>query len=95
MKRWQAIPPGETAWRSFDDEHVLYHIPSGNTHLLGAAAADIFFYLQQSPASLPEIAQFLAAKMQLETDQDLLDRIAEILSELRASALIRQVECQE
>lgn len=88
MSTWQATGLSESEIRSWDGEHVFYHTPSGNTHLMSSVAADTLFRLRQSPADETTIARFIAEKLQLDVDDDFMQGVHDMLSELHSIALI-------
>lgn len=60
MHQWQAAPPESLDWASWGGEHVLYHRPSGKTHLLNAASVRLLTVILLAPRSLSEIETELA-----------------------------------
>jgi len=72
------------------EEFVVYEPVSGNTHLLGCVAGEILQQLHQAPSSLAYLTDTLAAQWQETCSPDIVQAIAEVLSELRAMEL---VEC--
>ena len=89
--KWQAIASPAINIRCWGDECVIYHTASGNTHLLGSTAAQILRNLQTAPADVPAMAQSIAGHLQIEVDQDLLQQVEDIVAELDALALIKQI----
>jgi PqqD family protein of HPr-rel-A system len=60
--RWRLARDRQLLVRSWDGESVVYDCAGGDTHLLGANAANVFARLQQGPCELDEpIAHELAA----------------------------------
>ena len=58
--RWSSGPATDLLWRCWDDEeYVVYHVPSGDTHLLNRIAAAALQALQEKPRSIPELAERL------------------------------------
>ena len=58
--RWSSGPATDLLWRCWDDEeYVVYHVPSGDTHLLNPIAAAVLQALQEKPHSIPELADRL------------------------------------
>lgn len=73
----------------WDDEYVVYNNLSGDTHLLGSAAAQVLLKLQQAPADAMAVARSLASLLQVEMmDESLAPQIANLLADLNALALI-------
>ena len=73
---------------SWGDELVVYHSRSGDTHLLGSAAAHILLALQQAPSTSILLSKSLAPLLGVETDNEFILKIDEILAELATLALI-------
>ncbi|HTD04493.1 HPr-rel-A system PqqD family peptide chaperone [Undibacterium sp.] len=86
---WRAID-GAAEIRHWGDEYVVYNVRSGNTHLLGFAAGQIFLKLQQSAADAGSLASMLAIDWQLDPDAEFMQQIASLLADLDALALIER-----
>jgi len=54
-ERWQIVGGAELKWKSWDDEHLVYHSGSGDVHLLNPLVVEILRALQKSPLSLMEL----------------------------------------
>lgn len=77
--------------RSWDDEFVVYNNLSGDTHLLGSAAAQVLLKLHQAPSDAMALAESLASLLHVEMmDESLAPQIANLLADLNALALIEQ-----
>ncbi|ANM30194.1 hypothetical protein ABI59_12335 [Acidobacteria bacterium Mor1] len=42
-------------WRAWDDQYVVFHPPSGDTHLLNEAAARLLRRLHEGPATIADL----------------------------------------
>lgn len=73
---------------SWGDEFVVYHSHSGDTHLLGPAAAHILLALQQAPSNSIILSKSLPPLLGVETDDEFILKIDEILADLATLALI-------
>jgi PqqD family protein of HPr-rel-A system len=91
--QWRALPDSALHVRSWEDEFVVYNSLSGDTHLLGSAAAQILLKLQQAPSDAVALAQSLATQLQseIEMDQELAAQITLLLTDLHTLALIEPV----
>jgi PqqD family protein of HPr-rel-A system len=76
------------AMRSWDDEFVVYHHLSGDTHLLGWAAGQLLTQLQQAPADAVTLSAALATQLGIVPDPQFKIQIETLLTELAALALI-------
>lgn len=76
-QRWQVPPDAALRWRLWEDEHVVYHGASGDTHLLNPAAAEILRRMESTPASVEDVARILG-DASLPHATSLLDRFAEL-----------------
>ena len=91
--RYLADPPAARRGLSRDGFVILYHRPSGQTHLLTPLAAALVEVLADDPADIDEALRRLAAAHDLDGDGDGDDDpravIAARLDELAAAGLIR------
>lgn len=53
---WRSVDPDQLLWNGWDDEHVVYHRPSGRTHFLNAASAALVQYFLVEPRSTQAVA---------------------------------------
>lgn len=74
--------------RRWDHDLVVYNAGSGDTHLLETISAEIFIYLQEQPASFPDIVSHIANTFHYEIDDGLKTHIAELLIQLEKLRLI-------
>lgn len=70
---------------------VVYHLDSGNTHLLNPIAGQVLKLLADGPADATSIARQLAGQIDLESDAELDDNVAGLLSQLDSLGLIEPV----
>jgi PqqD family protein of HPr-rel-A system len=90
--KWQLMSDQALQLRCWDDEFVVYNNLSGDTHLLGSAAAQILLKLQQAPSDAMTLAESLASSLRVEMmDEALAPQIAGLLADLNALALIEQI----
>jgi PqqD family protein of HPr-rel-A system len=54
---WRIAPDAQLKMRYWDDECVLYHGASGDTHRLTDLVGHMLERMLQSPASIPELAE--------------------------------------
>lgn len=81
----------EVSWRTFEGQSVVFHIPSADTHLLNPTAARVLQRLQSHPASSTALAEELALANGLEPDQELLEYMERLLTNLHELSLIEPV----
>lgn len=89
---WRLIRGQSLAYRSWDDETVLYNDLSGATHLLGPAALCVLEALRPGPAATAALASRLHAEFDID-DEALEDEVAALLGELSRLSLIEPCPC--
>lgn len=70
------------------DEYVVYHALSGDTHLIGKAAAHILMALQQAVTDTQSLSRSLAAMMGVRSSTEFMLEMHRILSDLNKLSLI-------
>lgn len=85
---WQADDASARIMRGLDDMALVYHRPSGMTHILASPAPEILDALGQGAADSVTIATRLAAAHDVEGD--VAGTVAAQLAELAASGLVRR-----
>ena len=82
--RWRRGHPDDCVWFDGDDAFVVYHRPSGTTHLMNEASSDLLRDLLREPMSLAEIAAVFDAESAshspeyVESLADMLKRFAQL-----------------
>ncbi len=89
--KWRAVTDFELLWRSWDDEYVVYHAGSGDTHWLTAVAAEVLRTLQHKLATAEELVQRVAARFDVSRDEELVAYIEQILTHLKRADLTERV----
>jgi PqqD family protein of HPr-rel-A system len=75
-------------WKQWDDGTVVFNALSGSTHLLNPTAAIVLKALEEKPANATDLAQYLASKIQVDSDQELIAHVENLLSNLDELGLI-------
>jgi len=73
---------------TLDGLSVLYHAPSGMTHIVAAPAPQILEALQPGPADINELMERLCARYELQDEVN--DIVALRLAELEQAGLVRR-----
>jgi PqqD family protein of HPr-rel-A system len=87
--RYIADPKGAVRSLALDGLAVLFHEPSGMTHIVAPPAPEILAALQEGPADAAELLRRLRANYDLEGDEAE-GAIHARLDELEAAGLVRR-----
>jgi PqqD family protein of HPr-rel-A system len=79
-------------WRCWEDEYVIFHAGSGDTHLLDRTAGQALVCLRESPARAAELTRRVAEALGLEPDPGLQEAMSTLLMRLDRLGLIERVE---
>lgn len=85
---WRIARGQRLRLRAWQDECVVFNDLSGDTHLLGSAAAIVLTALQAAPAASAALAATLAARLGLALDEQLREEVDALLDELANFSLI-------
>jgi PqqD family protein of HPr-rel-A system len=85
---WRTYPLSLKSW---GDESVIFNKSSGSTHLVKPIAAKVLAFLQSQPSSAAEIAERVAAEIELDPDEEILHRVQVVLKTLDDLGLIESV----
>lgn len=88
---WQAVEPAELRWRRWEGQAVIFHVASGDTHLLSPAAARILQDLAAGPETVDRLVHCFAAAMDTPPDPQVFDAVDRVLASLSDLGLVRQV----
>lgn len=90
-RRWSA-ESSRLLWRSWDDdEFVVYHVASSNTHVLNAVAAEALRVLKQGPLSCLDLARQVSLSIGGVLDDAFVQRIEQLIAEFDQLGLIEPV----
>jgi PqqD family protein of HPr-rel-A system len=85
---WHVPPDSVFHWRNWDDEFVLYHENSGDTHRLNALGASALRQLCDRPCSAPELVARLALEFGVPADASLHATVDTLLTQLQDLGLV-------
>ncbi len=88
MTRYRADPPACRVAVTMEGMAVLYHRPSGITHVLLPPSPEILDVLAGGPGDADGIAAALVARFGVEADEPVADIVAARLDELAAAGLV-------
>ncbi len=84
---------GELLWRELDGLALVYHRPSGQTHMLASPLPEIMAALTDKPQPHTALLTLLSEAYDLADDDDGLAALSTHLEELTALGLIRSAPC--
>ena len=58
-RSWRLRPDSDLRWRRWDDQYVVFHPASGDTHLLNGVTAGMLRRLEQGPADADDLKQMV------------------------------------
>lgn len=90
-QKYRAAPKDDLIWHDLDSMMLLYHRPSGITHMLADPAPAIIEVMDNAPLTAAEIASRLTALFDLETGVDAEEIVTARLDELRTLGLVSRV----
>jgi PqqD family protein of HPr-rel-A system len=77
LTTWRLRDPSSLHWRQWDDGLVVYHAPSGDTHLLERPAGEALLLLRHGPREIDGLVRELVP---LDADGHLAAAIADLLA---------------
>ena len=86
--KWRINSPKSIHIKHWGDEAVVYDTVSGNTHLVGAAAAHILAQILASPSDAGTLTQALFPTEEQQPVNDAMEKVESILAQLADIALI-------
>lgn len=87
--RWTACRGSALLWRSWDNQQsIVYHVESGDTHLLNHVAAQALRLLQDAPSNVSELAERVTAALGGVADETFMQHLGRLLAEFDESGLI-------
>ena len=90
--RWRVVPGSSFRWRHWDDESVLYHGESGDTHRLNPVGARALEHLARGPMTADSLGRQLSAEFGLVADADFPATIARLLARFYDLGLVEPLD---
>lgn len=89
--RWRVRAGADLRWRSWNDDHIVYHGASGDTHRVNAVTAAALRGLAGGPATVGELRRGIEAALGLEPDPSLDERLLDLLWELDDLGIVEPI----
>ena len=94
--RWQCRCPDDLVWADFNDQFVVFHRPSGQTHFLNESAAVLLIDVLASPTTLDEAARALLgdpdqASAPDDPPRELRERVLRMLVRFEELGLVQRI----
>jgi len=90
-QKYRAASQDDLIWHALDSMTLLFHRPSGITHMLADPAPAILQVMADAPLAAAEIAARLMAEFDLESHGDTEDIVHARLAELADLGLVARV----
>ncbi|ATW04646.1 HPr-rel-A system PqqD family peptide chaperone [Sphingorhabdus sp. YGSMI21] len=90
-QKYRAAPAEDLIWHDLDSMTLLFHQPSGITHMLADPAPAIVEVMGNVPLDAAEIAARLSAQFDLDSGEDTENIVLARLDELSALGLVSKV----
>jgi PqqD family protein of HPr-rel-A system len=89
--KWRRRDPGDSAWADFEDAYVVFHHPSGRTHLLNQATRDILELLGDRALTAEDVAAELRVDVADVPLEDYMGRVHSVLRRLEHLGFVKSV----
>ncbi len=90
-QKYRAAPKDDLIWHGLDSMTLLFHRPSGMTHMLADPAPAILEVMEEGPLSASEIVERLVAQFDVESAADAENIVLARLKELSGLGLVARV----
>jgi PqqD family protein of HPr-rel-A system len=90
--RWRIGPLEDLIWADLDDAYVVYHRPSGKTHFLNDATAELLAQILATPQTARSAGEELASREGATGDDAFFTAVAESLVRLEYLGLIERCD---
>ena len=87
-QRWRNSKQDDLLWAEWDNEFIVYHKPSGKTHLVNALSRQLIAQILTTPLTTDEIARTLATELCIECSEQHVANIAGLLDRLDELGLV-------
>jgi|TARA_R100001244_G_scaffold44182_2_gene39755 PqqD family protein of HPr-rel-A system len=91
IQKYRAAPTDDLIWHALDSMTLLFHRPSGITHMLADPAPAILEIMADATLSADEIASRLAAEFDIDSGGDTENIVHARLAELSGLGLVERI----
>jgi len=85
---WRITVDYEVLQHAWEDSGVVYHAGTGDTHQVDLLTVAVLELLREAPATLEVLAQRLARDQDIDDNPELIERLAQVLRELRRLRIV-------
>ena len=93
--RYRVPPTLDLRWRRWDDDWIVYHPWTGDTHVLTLAAGEALRRLQVGPTDAATLATHVAEALRIDADAQLERHLVDLLVDLHRRSLIEPEPAHE
>lgn len=90
--RWTAPGKAVLFWESWGEQHALFDLRSGETHLLPDPTAQVLKQLARCPATVREMAECKCVESDVVCDEQFLEYVSRLFLQLRNVGLIEKAD---
>lgn len=90
---WRGPTPGQALWESWETEHSVFCVATGETHLLSELPAEVLRQLSGSASNVRDLAASLADTCEFDNSEQWQRKIASIILSLHNLELVHK-ECE-
>lgn len=89
---WQ-LALDDLQWRGWDDQWIVYHAASGDTHLLDLLGGEVLRALQQAPLNVAALVEQVAIRLEVPASEkeELREQVERLLQKLEELGLMEAV----
>lgn len=87
---WTGIAGAALYWESWGEQHAVFDIRSGDTHLIPDMTAQVLQQLNQIPCTASKLAHMLCMQSQVTCDENYVEHIEELLRQLQDMGLVEK-----
>jgi len=89
-EKWQMTSGFELLWHTWDDESVVYHTGSGDTHLLDTIAMSALMALENKALTVAELVEKVSKHCAINPDPAFFESITQLISSFNRLGLIER-----
>ena len=90
--RWTAPGKAVLFWESWGEQHAVFDLRSGETHILADLTARVLQRLAKRPATVNEVAESVALASDTVCDEPFLEQVAGLFLHLQKVGLIETAD---
>ena len=95
LRAWRLADDADLQWRIWEEQTIIYHPPSGDTHCLNPLAAAVLRRIEQQPVATQQLVQAVFQTLEMEVTSSLEQQVQMLLGQFHELGMIEPCDARQ